>query len=310
MPDVTVRRRPDLEAMDVKMPNYIGGRIAPVLGRAFKTGTVYFKDIRADSGAQTGRSLGAAPTNNLYTAAKTTFDLDSDELIDRNGAGRSEIDMLGGILPAQIEFARKGRRAVGDVMEGYVAAAVLAATQIRDIGDSIIDAVDTAKAVIQDTVPGLVAFVCSQRIYNRISRYTEIAARMTYTGVPLTTIEEVRGLKARQMAAILNVDMVLIGPNSTWYDGSATYTDRAALVMIPETEDPIDPRSELQTLRMITLELEGTPDVLVESFYNSNLKTEQVDVQQWAELKTFNAEGIYTLTGIDEGNVVTTTTTA
>jgi len=55
-------RRPDLEAAPFKAPSYITQQIFPSLFRAVRQGVLYWRDIVADSAAQTGRTAGAAPT--------------------------------------------------------------------------------------------------------------------------------------------------------------------------------------------------------------------------------------------------------
>jgi len=305
-------RRPDLERLPYKAPRYLTPMLFPLMGRLVKQGTVYYQDIVADSAAQTGRTSGDAPTAQKLTDQHTTFDLDDDEFIDRINIPAQEIAGLGGLQRAQQKGARVAKRNVATAVEDLTVANILgnASANKRDILDSLLDAVDIARDYVMDRVPGRIALVCSQRIFSRIKRYDAVIERMKFTGVLASGSRDVRSISALQMASVLDLDEVLVGPNSEWYDDDTDYQDRAAIVALP---DPmVDPDEEIQIGRTIAfspLDAEFNDLFQIETFYSDDLRSEVLDAQIFAEQKVFNPEGIYILDGIDEGNSTMTTTT-
>ena len=310
----TRTRRPDLERLPYKAPNYLTPQIFPFLPRAMKQGVLYYADIQTETAAETGRSGGTAPTAVNLSDAHTTYDLDTDEFIKRMGIPDAEIPGFGGLDAAQQVAARKGKRSVGLAIEDLTVANVLANASVTyvDILNSLIGAVDLGRDTLMDRADGQIAFVCSSRIFNRIKRYDTIIDRMKFTGVMASGIRDVRSISAAQLAAALNVDAILVGPNSEWYDDDADYQDRAALMVLPDPS--AEPIEELQAGRTVWFSADGiavSADTMFEihSYYSDNLLSEQVDVRAYAEQHMLNTELIYGLDGIDEDNTVTTTTT-
>ena len=300
----TRTRRPDLEALPYKAPGYLTPVIFPMLPKAMRQGTVYYSDYITDISAQTGRTAGAAPTENTISDAQTTFNLENDEFIDREKIPDGDIAGLGGLDRAQQKAARKGKRAVGESIEDLTAANVLANGSVTytDVGTDIFSAVDLGINTLVDRSEGQVALVLASRIFQTIRSSTDMINRMKFTGVPATQLRDVRGIGPDQVAAALGVDRVLVGPNTAWYDQSATYRDRAALVVLPDAS--MDPDEIVQVGRTLWFSADGnvpTAEAMFEihTWYSEDKLSEMCDVRAYAEQKVFNVELIYGLDGVD-----------
>lgn len=302
----TRTRRPDLEMLPVaQRPGFLTGQIFPLLPRAQRQGTLYFSDIQSDVSAQTGRVAGTAPTTNLIADAQTTYNLENDEFIDREEIPDGDIAGLGGLDSAQQVGARRGKRAVGNAVEDLTAANILAngSATYTDIGTSYVGAVADAFDSLQDYPgDGMVVLVTSSKLFNLVKRYTDVIDRMKYTGVIPASANVVRNLSAEQLAIALGVDGVLIGNNTQWYDQSATYQDRQALVKIPMAS--VDPIEDVQVGRTCWFSPTGSMPAEgelyeVHTWFSDEQLSEMVDVRAYAEQKVLNVELIAGLDGVD-----------
>jgi hypothetical protein len=295
-----------LEALPVAQnPYYLTDVIFPLLPKAMRQGTQYYSDIQADVSAQTGRTAGNAPTENTIADQQTTFNLENDEFIDREKVPDGDIAGLGGLDAAQMKAARKAKRAVGNAVEDLTAANILANGSVTytGIGSSLIRAVGTGVDTLLD-YEGVqeVALVISSRLFHMIKTYTEVQTSMAYTGVPITDLRDVRGVKPDQVAATLGVNRILVGNNTQWYDQNATYQSRAALVALPNAS--VEPDEVVQVGRTLWFSATGSvpsaEDLFeVHSWYSEDKLSEMVDCRAYAEQKVFNVEHIYGLAGID-----------
>ena len=190
-------RRPDLEALEYARPAYITDSIFPMLPRAMRQGTLYFRDLQSAAAAQTGRTAGTAPTTELITDAKTTYNLENDEFIDRQEIPDGDIAGLGGLDSAQQLAVRRGKRAIGNAIEDLTAANILNNNSVTytDIGASLVSAVGLGFNTLADYEGnGRIVLVISSRLFTLITRYQEIEDRMKFTGVPVTDLRDVRGV--------------------------------------------------------------------------------------------------------------------
>jgi len=312
-------RREDLEATLLDLNPYlgaIGSQILPTKDVAAKTGTYYYQDLEADSAAQTARGNSAAPSETVIGENSATWSV--KEYIKRYLIPRDSVKtQFGNIARADAIGAKAALRSVMRAHEAAVAAAVLAnaTATVDDIEASFITAAQAGLKAIK-RYKGDKALVMSQTIFNRVMRYTEITGRFGLASASISGTDAL-AIVAREpealkllLRAIIGVDQVLIGDDDLWYDGSATYQDRAALVALP---DP-DQVSELEgaifgkTIRYL-------PDAMaypfyIESHYDNNDLTNKYDCSIWQNLEVMNTGALYILDGIDESNTVTTTTSA
>lgn len=299
--------RPDLMAEPFKTPNFISGLIFPQLQKMAKTGTQYYFDLMADQAAQTDRTLGTAPAAYRLATASDTFAL--AEKIHRAKVDKSDIAMMGGLDRAQSKGARRGKRAVMKAVEDLAVTATFGNANIpdRDILTSFLKALQLAKEVVQDNADGRLALFGAQRVVNRLKRFSEITAKMIYTGmISADRARDVRNISDDILAGAIGVDLVLSGPTTEWLGGGSAYDGYLGLCVLP---DPAaEPDEEVQFGRNILMNVDGSGGIFeVETYYSDDLKSEIVDTTAWVDLTVFNPEAAYILRGIDESNTVVTT---
>jgi len=299
-------RRPDLEELPVaQRPFYVTERILPLLPKAVRQGTLYYSELQSDVSAESDRTAGEAPNENTISDAKTTFDLENEEYIDREKIPDCEIAGLGGLDAAQMKAARKGKRAVGNSIEKLTAANILdnGNATYTDIGSSLIRTLGQRRDVLLD-LEGVnsIALVISSRLFHLIKTYEEIQEAMAYTGVPITSLRDVRGVRPNQVAATLGVDEIIVANNTQWYTESATYQDRAALVALPDGN--VEPDEVVQLGRTLWFSPSGIVPAAeelyeVHTWFSSEKVSEMCDVRAYAEQHMLNDELIEGLSGID-----------
>lgn len=291
--------RPDLAMVDIQqLTGLIGNRILPVLNRPIKIGNQYYVTVDNDVAAQTGRTLGAAPTTTTLASASSTFSC--AEIINRIKVPDDEINLMGGLANAQMKAARIGKRSILRAREDAIVTALATTTQTRDILGSLREAIDIAVDAIQ-RVPGRLVLACGWTTFRRISRYSEITDTLLRTGIVAQSALAVRNVDGPTVASVLGVDEILIGDDDHWTAGTA-YLLRAPDASMEPDETP-------QIGRTIQYLPEGGNEFETAAFFDQNLISEVVDTRSWYICKMYNLSGIYQLTGIDEANAVTTTTT-
>jgi hypothetical protein len=307
-------RREDLEQMETNPGiGFIGPRIYPIVNTMEKTGTVYYKTLTADAAAQSTRTSGTAPTSNFLTDSSTTFTC--VDYFKRYAVDRDEVKQMGGIENADKLGGMAAKRSVQRAVETVMAAAVLgnSSATVYDIEASLCARAAIGLEAIR-RYPGRKAFVCSYTIFNRIMRYTEIVNRFSLSSAQIIG-QDARDIISRKpealrlaLSAILGVDEVLVGDDDQWYDASATYQTRAALISLPDPEafshkmDPVYGKCFMYLP-------DGKQPYVVESFYDEDDKANKYDATVWFNLKDFNAGALYILAGLDESNTVQTSTT-
>ena len=303
-------RRPELEAAPFKTPSFIGTTLMPGLTRMVKAGTYYYQDYLADATAQTDRTLASAPTATAIASSSATWAM--AEAIKRYKIDQSEIEQLGGLPAAQAKGARAGKRSIMNYIETAIATAVWGSgASSMNILNSLKKAVETAKESVQDYADGKVALFGARRTIDRVKRYAEVIARMSYTGVLVRDIRDVRSISDEQLAAALDVDMVLGGPTTQWVGGSSEYDQYLGVMVLPDPT--VDQDEEVQFGRTLLMGVpnEAAADNVfqVETFFSDDLISEVVDTRAWYSIEVMNSECMYILTGADELNASSTTTT-
>ena len=311
-------KRPDLEQLPFKMPNFLTPMLMPKYGLAVKSGKFRYQDVRAEGTAQTDRTLGTAATYNHVASASADYSMDEKDY--RAHMDDSEIEQSGGLDKAQQVMARIGKRAVFNKIEAETIAATFgdkANLNPRDIGASLISAVETAVQTVQDYAEGRVVLFGAQSMLNRAKRLTEVVSRMTFTGVIAGDPRDVRSISNAQLANVLGVDYCLGGPSTAsaygWLGAASAYDGFLGVMVLAEPEDT--PLDSIQFGRMFVLEqdnvnsdgtgFEGLFNCY--SWYNKDKSSEVVDTTAWIDPIVMNKELCIILTGLDEGNTITTT---
>jgi hypothetical protein len=305
-------RRPDLEAEPFRFPRALSQIVYPPKTVMQKVGDYYYADVQSEGTVQTDRTLGEAATATTITGASQSFNLAAgDEFIQRKKIPESERDLLGGLEKAELAASRITKRSVMKALELLTSANVLAGAGVDtdDIENDLIGTVATNVDLVMDVAEGEIAMVMSSRVFNTIKKYDEVLERMKVTGVMLRDIKDVRNISREQLAAIFGVDRILIGRNAEWYNASATYQQRAGIMVLPDKD--LDVLEEIQAGRFIVFPVGDDPAdwFMCESYHSDDLTSDIVQTRVWAELHLLNPETQKILTGIDPDNASSTTTT-
>jgi len=298
--------RPDLAAVEVQQVTpYLAPRLLPALNRHQKVGNQYIVTVDADVAAQTGRTLGAAPTATTLASASDTFSC--AEAIKRVLIPDDEVALMGDLNRAQQKAARIGKRSILRAKEDAAEALITAgAGATVDILGSIRQALDVGIDAVQ-RVPGRLTLSCGWTTFRRLGRYTEVTDQLANTGVAILNSMQltkspdsgVRNVAAGILAEVLGLEEILVGDDDHWQAGTAW------LCKLP---DPgTEPDEVPQIGRTIQYLPDGEQEFLAESYFDDNLISEAVDTRVWYDQEIYNGSGIYVLTGIDEGNTITTT---
>lgn len=286
--------RPDLEIEPVKLPDYIGPRIFPWLGKQQAAGNLYYRDYVTDVSAQASRDTAAVAAINVNTVAATSTAFAVAELRARERMSYDQIIGYKDKAAAELAMARAVKRSWYNAAELAVSAAVL----VPGEGVTPVDATISCATVIETQATllrdkggaGKVALVVSNHNYVLLKRDPSVKERMRNTGVILGAGGDPRAITQAQMAIVFGVDEVLVGPDSAWYTGvTAGSRGNAALVVLPS--DSMDPTEEVQLGRHIYFEWgQDAKHFQIESFHDDATDTENVDAKGQTDLVVLNAE--------------------
>jgi hypothetical protein len=311
-------RREDLELALVEINPYLGAigtLILPMKDVAGKSGTYYYQDIEADSTAETSRGASAAPNEVVIGENSSTWSC--SERIKRYVVRRDSVKtQFGTVARADMVGAKAALRSVLRFHEAEVAAAVLAnaTATVDDIEASFIQTAQAGLDAIK-RYSGKKALVMSQTVFHRVMRYEEIVDRFGLSSAAVSGADAL-SIVAREpealkllLRAIIGVDEVLVGDDDIWYDGSAAYQERAALVALPDPDDVSELEGAVfgKTFRYLP-DGQAYP-FFIESHYDDDDKTNKYDASVWTSLEVMNTGALYILDGLDESNTVVTTTT-
>jgi len=280
--------RQDLEALEAVFPEtYIGHLIYPTLKVAQRVGDIYFNDIAADSAAQTGRSVGTAPT--AVTVASGRVAYSCSEVIKRYRIGFSEVEQMGGIEAADEIGARAAKKSVVDAIEGAIQTVIVGGSADANYSaNAVVTAVRSAINNVVDCA-GTLAVVMSWDTYNTIVEYTDVQERLTYTGVARLPGEVVRGVDPVIMAQVFGVQKCLIGDPDVW-----TTDDAIAIVKLP-AQDQFSYKLRPEYGRNVVYQTDGS-EFVIEVAKNDDARAWDYDCYAWYDLAEMNAEGHYLLT--------------
>lgn len=298
-------KRPDLAALEVNDPfSYIGYNVFPAYRQPQKVESQYYILPTTDSSAQTGRTLGQAPTT--ATVATATQTATTAEVIDRILIPDDEIPRWGGTLDAAYKLAaiiakRNVMRAIEDAQAAQALHASITGVDI--LGTGILYALDTAIDTIHQ-VPGRVCGACGWTTFRRLIRYSEITNLYlrNFTGGPNSTTDAVRLINADGLAQALGLAKLYVGDSDHWTAGK--------LLVFKEVNEAMPPWADIQIGRTYTYWPSEESPIEIEVFKDEQLKSYTLDCRAWYVVKRIaTREGCCVIGGIDEGNADTTTTT-
>lgn len=296
--------RPDLAAVDINSDTtqptpYLAPMIFPPLNKGQKIGNQYYQSVDSDVSAQTGRTLGAAPTATTLASVSDTYSC--AEAIKRVRIPDDEIFSMGGLQGAQEKAARIGKRSILRAKEDALVTLLAAnAGATADILDSLLQRIDVGIDAIQ-RVSGKLVLACGWTTFRRMCRYSEVTNTLLRTGVMGGDPRDVRNVSPATLATILGVQEVWVGDDDHWTAGDA--------YLLKAPDGSTDPDEVPQIGRTLQFLPDGQQEFLMEAYFDDNLISEVVDCRVWYDQEVYNGSGIYRLQGIDEGNAVTTTTT-
>ncbi len=292
-------RREDLEKLKVNEPEgFIGSIVYPVINRSKKNGTLYYGTLTADSAAQTGRTLGDAPTATNLAASNTTFTC--TEIIKRYGVPYSTVDELGGIAGADRKGAMGSKRSVMRKIEDDIAIATLKGTHTaHDVGTDPLDAI---LAGIQSVkrYAGKTTAVMSDACFRALLKDDAIQTRINrFNAVVPADNSQVLALKKTILEMVIECD-ILIGDDDQWAQttGGTDLSARAAIMKIPTDVENI---MEIDPIYGCAVQYapDGKSEFQIDTFASDNYKNNFYDATTWRVLKTLNAGALYLLEGID-----------
>ncbi|MBQ7178797.1 MAG: hypothetical protein IJS08_15380 [Victivallales bacterium] len=288
------KRRPDLEALPVKFPNYIGHMIAPWYVRTQRAGTFSYQPLLSDISVQSGRdtaAIGSITTQATLTAVDMSFAC--VEKRTRVRIGYDQVDSYGGKAKADIAMGRKAKRGWMNSFEQDIADMLLK-TSATDISTDVVAGIDTYVALLQDLAQGPVALCLSHHNFVLLKNNATVKDRLKNSGIAINANGDPRRITADQLAIIFNCDKVLVGPDAEWYTGVGAYKNNAGLVILPdENEEPVD---EPQFARTLYYEWDTDADFFyMESFDDDKEDASYVDAKGHRVVKKLNADMAMTL---------------
>lgn len=294
MPDII--RRTDLEAMPVKLPEYVGASIFPWLEKDQVAGTMYYYDLQSDFAAQTGRDTAAVASITLgktMAAASTTF-----SCVEKRARVRMGYDQVRGYkdpAKADIAMGRSAKRSWFNAHEQAVADALLK-TSGTDISSDVVAGIDSYVAEMLDLARGPVALCLSWQNFVKLKANTVVKERLKNTGIAVNSGGDPRYITKEQLAIVFGVDRVLVGPDTQWYTGvTSDYNRNAALVVLPD--ENADPEEEPQLGRSVYFAWDSDAKYFImESFHDNLTDSNYVDAKGHYVIKTLNEELAKTLT--------------
>lgn len=291
---------------EIKPVGFIGTQIYKPLKLYKKAGTVYYQDYQTIGSATYGRAAGGTVSRNANTAAKTTFDLDNNEILAPEAVDVSEIATGGGEDAMKAKLAKKGFRNVAKKIEDLVIAALpfSSSTDVSgDIYGGVRAAVDNLKVKVAGYPGKMILAGCSMTI--QAMRTDDVVLDLA-KNIGIAVGDGNRFISNVALAETLGVSEVLEGLNGVW-----PY-NKVALVWVPLGDD--DPTVEPQVGRLTTYifrteGMSGESPVMAEVGYDPAIRSPYIDFVAFADALTFNADFAKCLQ-VSATTTTTTTTTA
>lgn len=299
--------RPALAAMEVNSPEgFIGSMILPTVPVTQKSGTLYYATVTADSAAQTGRSVGAAPGNTQISQSNTTYT--TAEAIKRGSITPDEAKGMGGIEKADEVGAKWAKRQVMRYLESDIAALVL------DSGSNTDAHFDPAKVQtqIQTAIQtlrlyeGSTALVAStfniKSMLQAMLNDTVYGPAMARLVTGSSGVDAVRGLSfeawKQSLAIFLGVDKVLAGDDNIW--NATAVAGRMSIVKIDDSADELSHKWKPVYGKVFQFLPDGRQPWLIESIADRLTKNNHYDATLWYDAVVLNSAANYTFDGIPQ----------
>lgn len=293
-------RRPDLEAMEVSYPNYIGTKVYPWLGKPQIAGKLYFQKYKSDITAQYNRNHAALGDISQNVIAANDVSFSTTELRARVAMSYTQRIGYGDDERADMAQGRLAKRAYFNKVESLIAAQVLNTTGAVDGTADPVAAIDTNVSLLRDAGIGRVALVIANATKIALKNNAVIKDRMKNTGLGAYDLKEIRNVGDYNLAAAIGVDEILTGKDDIWNTGAGK--TNAALVVLPDEYE--DPAESVQLGRLVYFMYTDSTDdrFICESWTNPINDSFVVDCKGLVQLQEFNAELRKTITLFEDAS--------
>lgn len=284
-------RRPDLESQTVSLPDYIGSKIYPFLGKAQIAGKLYYQKYKSDISAQYNRNHAALGDITQTVIAANDMSFACEELRARVAMGYTQRMGYFDNEHADLAQGRLAKRAFFNKIEQLVANKLFKADGAIDGTTDPVSTIDTNVELLRDCGIGRVALVISNHNKVALKANATIADRMKSTGLGAYDLKEIRNVGDMNLAAAIGVDEILTMKDAIGYAG-VTGADKGtcALVVLPDEYD--DPAETIQLGRLVYFMFTDSADdrFVMESWVNPIVDSNVVDCKGLFQLIEFNAE--------------------
>lgn len=284
-------RRPDLEAQEVSLPDYIGSKIYPFLGKAQIAGKLYYQKYKQDIAAQAGRDHATLGDITQTVIAANDMSFACEELRARVAMGYTQRLGYFDNEHADLAQGRLAKRAFFNKIEALTAGKLFKADGAIDGTVDPVSTIDTNVELLRDCGIGRVALVISNHNKVALKANATIADRMKSTGLGAYDLREIRNVGDMNLAAAIGVDEILTMKDAIGYAGvSGADKGTCALVVLPDEYD--DPAETIQLGRLVYFMFTDSADdrFVMESWVNPIVDSNVVDCKGLFQLIEFNAE--------------------
>lgn len=296
--------RADLAALEVNPPEgYIGSQILPTVPVTQKTGVVYYATVTADVAAQTGRSVGAAPSNGVQISdSNTTFT--AAEAIKRGSVTPDEVKTMGGIEKADMVGAKYSKRQVMAYLEGDIRTLILGGTKDASFDPAKIQTdIQTALQAIR-LYEGRTALISSTWTIKAMMQ--KLLANNTYGPAMARLVGSTGGAAGIQglsldtwkqaLAIFFGVDTVLAGDDSIW--NATAVAGRFSITKLDDGMDELSHKWKPVLGKVFQFLPDGKNPWLIESIPDRLTKNNHYDATIWYDAVVLNSGASYLFDGV------------
>ncbi len=282
-PIVGVIQRNDLISLRSNPAGYIGDLVLPPLNVYQKSGSRNAASPVTGSTAQSGRSPGGAITN-TGNLTSNLVSFTTAEILKRMLIDESERAMFGSDAEYEGVLAWTGSKQVRDAIETKV----VTATANGSIGTNATGNIfGSILAVTQFlSAYGRVGLAGNASAFNQVRQDPTVIERMRATGVPLTTIQDVRSISSSQLAAVFTADMVVEAKTDTViWPSNRIY----AYVIADPSADPIGTIQVGRRLVYNFIGADGSNQTMtMEMLYDPSTRSNVLDTVVYDQAKVYN----------------------
>ena len=280
--------RQDLLAAPSNPTGFIAEKVLPTLPVYQWSGSRPMAKVDTSTSAS-GRTNGVINTN-TQSSNLVPFNMASSEVLDREGIGQAEIAMYGSKEAAERVLAFTGTLRVRTKIEADVYT-LLAATNPVNVTADVYGGVLNAVLLLQPF--GRVQLSGSAQAFNALRALPKIADVLKATGVPLTTLADVRSISANQLASAFRADVVneAITPSVIWANNIII----ASVEAMPEADPASFPQVGRNITYTWTLEAGKTAELVCEEKYDVTVNKPVLDFISYKQPVIANPAFTYAL---------------